>query len=283
MWIAEGRCCSRKHHFLNVFKGDGEGLQCGELGQEVSPGFGPGSKAWKLWVACKRGCWEGDRPILKRRGVPASPEGGRGHRRDARAQGGWRAAAGALLPPTLPPPPGAASRREGAQAGGGGGGGRARGCGGGRDGGRRRDRAGGRGRGLGEGQPPGALRCRPPLLHHERRAAGAGRRRQREWGLRGEDWLEGLRPRGQEASAGARAGREGAACRTGCGSEGPQAGEPGRREGVLPADRRGPGQARGTGAGPWAKGPLCLTSVGAPDCLADGGVQTDHAAGGRRT
>lgn len=54
MWTAGGRCSSRKHHFLNVFKGDGEGLQCGELGQEVSPGFGPGSKAWKLWVACKR-------------------------------------------------------------------------------------------------------------------------------------------------------------------------------------------------------------------------------------
>lgn len=87
----------------------------------------------------------------------------------------------------------------------------------------------------------------------------------------------------QEESAGARAGGEGAARRRGHGSEGPQAGESSRREGILPADRSGPGQARDTGAGPWAKGPLCLTSVGAPDCLADYGVQTDHAAGGRRT
>lgn len=42
---------------------------------------------------------------------------------------------------------------------------------------------------------------------------------------------------------------------------------------------RGARLARGIGAGPWANSPLCLTSAGAPDCLADGGVQTGHAAG----
>lgn len=76
---------------------------------------GLGAKAWKLWVACKRVLLGGVRLILKRSGVPASPEGGLGHRSDARAQGGWRAAAGALLPPRYPPSPGAAPRREGAR------------------------------------------------------------------------------------------------------------------------------------------------------------------------
>lgn len=38
-------CSPCEHNFSEVFKGDGEGLQFGELGQEISAGFGPGSKS----------------------------------------------------------------------------------------------------------------------------------------------------------------------------------------------------------------------------------------------
>lgn len=61
-------------------------------------------------------------------------------------------------------------------------------------------------------------------------------------GLRGDGWVERVRPREQGL------GRLRRSQSGGRGSGGPQAGEPGRREGALTADRRGPGQA-----GPWGR------------------------------
>lgn len=40
--------------FLKGVKGNGEGLQSGELGQKISAGFGPGSKECKFRESCKR-------------------------------------------------------------------------------------------------------------------------------------------------------------------------------------------------------------------------------------